>query len=163
MDFPPFGVSRARGEERPIGGDRERIDPAIVGEHLVGSPRRQVPDPDGPVPAAGDERLAVGEECEGHDVAQVGFGSGQSVLACRQVPEVKGLSVCRWSRAFFHRAKMRAGRRQPAVERSKLARVQFLPGRDVKEHERASAPDRGQDLSVGREGHVADVDVSSGS
>ena len=43
--------------------------------------------------AAGDERLAVGEECEGHHVAQVGFGSGQAVLARRQVPEVKGLPV----------------------------------------------------------------------
>jgi hypothetical protein len=64
-----FRVVQTRGEERPIGGDSERPDRAVVREVFRRSPRRQVPHPDGSVVAAGDDRFAVGRECKGVDAA----------------------------------------------------------------------------------------------
>ena len=45
-------------------------------EHLLWASRCQVPNPCGPIAAAGDERLAVGEACESHYITHMGFGSG---------------------------------------------------------------------------------------
>jgi hypothetical protein len=83
------------------------------------------------------------------------FGSGQSVLARRQIPEVECLPVS----GSCERLSIE-GKGQWAVDQaSARQQVLFLSSNGVEEHERAATADRCQNPPIGRKGDERHVGV----
>src|SRR5262245_20721948 len=89
----------------------------------------------------------------------MGFGSGQAVLARRQVPEVEGFmgANCRERSTVGRECQWDVATPESFHQVGFLSqRIHILPAPGVEEYQRALVPLRGKELRVGRKENLTD-------